>query len=258
VAQAGRCHAGDHGFSRPDIDNDEVTQDEVDVTGPRGYLAVRLRDVILARWSADVHAIGVHGSLAHGDDTDGSDVNLVVVTFRQTGPRPALRKVDGILVDLTVVNADEGLRRARELTPRWPLIADRYVTTKSLSDPHGWFAAQRDAHLGKLAETRPAEFSGLARRNWCVASAAHARAVRLAEWYETDAALVLIAEARLHAAMVAGLLSRTYFRNRADAVKRTGLAGADMTELGAVLKQQAEELTARGRPVDGSLKDLFE
>jgi predicted nucleotidyltransferase len=258
VAEAGRCHAGDHGFSRPDIDNDEVTQDEVDVTGPRGYLAVRLRDVILARWSADVHAIGVHGSLAHGDDTDGSDVNLVVVTFRQTGPRPALRKVDGILVDLTVINADEGLRRARELTPRWPLVADRYVTTKSLSDPHGWFAAQRDAHLGKLAETRPAEFSGLARRNWCVASAAHARAVRLAEWYETDAALVLIAEARLHAAMVAGLLSRTYFRNRADAVKRTGLAGADMTELGAVLKQQAEELTARGRPVDGSLKDLFE
>ena len=41
----------------------------------------------------------------------------------------------------------------------------------------------------------------------------------------------MIAEARLHAAMVAGLLSRTYFRNRADAVKRTGLAGADMQEL---------------------------
>ena len=236
-----------------------MTQDDLDVAGPRGYLATRLRDVIQRRWSAEVRAIGVHGSLAHGDDTDGSDVNLVVVTYRpNAGPRPTLRRVDGILVDLTVVTAEEGLRRARELTPRWPLVADRYLTTRSLFDPHGWFAEQRDAHLGKLAETRPGEFSALARRNWCVASAAHARAVRLAQWYDTDAALVLMAEARLHAAMVAGLLSRTYFRNRADAVKRTGLAGADMQELAALLTSQAEELTARGRPVDGNLAALFE
>ncbi|HEU4346148.1 MAG TPA: nucleotidyltransferase domain-containing protein [Actinoplanes sp.] len=236
-----------------------MTQDEIDVGNPRGYLAVRLRDVIQHRWPAEVRAIGVNGSLAHGDDTDSSDVNLVVVTYRpNAGPRPALCRVDGILVDLTVVGADEGLRRARELTPRWPLVADRYVTTRALSDPHGWFAAQRDAHLGKLAEARPAEFNVLARRNWCVASAAHARAVRLAEWYETDSALVLIAEARLHAALVAGLLSRTYFRNRADAVKRTGLAGADMQELAAVLRSQADDLTARGKPVDGPLSTLFE
>lgn len=235
-----------------------VTQDEFDVANPRGYLATRLRDVIQRRWSAEVRAIGVHGSLAHGDDNDASDVNLVVVTYRPSGPKPTLRRVDGILVDLTVVTADEGLRRARDLTARWPLIADRHLTTRSLFDPHGWFAEQRDAHLGKLAETRPGEFNGLARRNWCVASAAHARAVRLAEWYDTDAAMALIAEARLHAAMVAGLLSRTYFRNRADAVRRTGLAGVDMQELGAVLKAQAEDLTARGRPVDGTLAALFE
>ena len=238
--------------------NDAVTQDEIDVANPRGHLAVRLRDVIQHRWSAEVDAIGVHGSLAHGDDTDGSDVNMTVVTFRQAGPRPALRRVDGILVDLTVVTAEEGLRRARELTPRWPLVADRDMTTRPLYDPHGWFASQRDAHLGKLAETRPGEFSGLARRNWCIASAAHTRAVRLAERHDTDAALLLIAEARLHAAMVAGLLSRTYFRNRADAVRRTGLAGADMRELGDVLRAQADELTARGRPVDGAIGALFE
>jgi hypothetical protein len=236
-----------------------VTQDEIDVGNPRGHLAVRVSDVIRHRWSADVQAIGVHGSLAHGDDGDGSDVNLVAVTYRpNSGPRPALRRVDGILVDLTVFTADEGLRRARELTPRWPLMADRYLTTRTLYDPRGWFAGQRDAHLARLAETRPAEFTGLARRNWSIASAAHARAVRLAAWYETDAALVLIAEARLHAAMVAGLLSRTYFRNRADAVRRTGLAGADMQELGAVLKAQAEDLTARGKPVDGPLSELFD
>ena len=240
-------------------DNERVSQDEIDVSNPRGQLATRLRDVIQRRWSAEVQAIGVHGSLAHGDDTDGSDVNLVVITYRPDGgPRPALRRVDGILVDLTVLTADEGLRRARELTPGWPLLADRYLTTRTLYDPRGCFAGQRDAHLGRLAETRPAEFSGLARRSWEVAAAAHMRAVRLAERHETDTALVLIAEARLHAALVAGLLSRTYFRNRADAVKRTGLAAADIQELSAVLTAQADDLTARGKPVDGPLSDFFE
>ncbi|MCY1145215.1 nucleotidyltransferase domain-containing protein [Actinoplanes sp. Pm04-4] len=234
-------------------------QDEIDFTSPRGRLAVRLRDVIERRWSAEVQAIGVHGSLAHGDDHDGSDVNLTVVTYRPgAGPRSALRKVDGVLVDLRVVSADEGLRQAQQLTPRWPLEAERFVTTRALHDPRGWFGRLRDAHLGRLAEARPPEFSGLARHDWQVASAAHSRAVRLAEWYETDAALVMIAESRLHAALVAGLLSRTYFRNAADAVKRTGLAGADVQELGGVLKQQAEELTARGKPVDGNLALLFE
>jgi predicted nucleotidyltransferase len=236
-----------------------VAHDEIDPDNPRWVLAGRIRDVVQRRWSAEILAIGVFGSMAHGDDTDGSDVDLVVVTYRAgAGPRPMLRRVDGLLVDLTVVSADEGLRRARELTPRWPLTADRYVTTRALHDPRGWLGTQRDAHLTRLAETRPVEFTGLGRHAWCLASSAHARAVRLAEWYDTEAALLLLGEARLHAAMVAGLLSRTYFRNPADAVKRTGFAGADMTELRTVLKAQAEELTARGRPVDGPLNSLFE
>lgn len=240
-------------------DNDAVPSDDHDLANPRWNLATRLRDVLLRRWSAEIQAIGVHGSMAHGDDSDGSDVNVVVVTYRKGGgPRSVLRRVDGTMVDLTVVTGEDGLRLARELTPRWPLVADRFVTTKDLFDPRGWFGQQRDLHLGKLAETRPAEFSALARRNWCVASGAHARAVRLAEWYDTDAAMVLMADARLHTAMVTGLLSRTYFRNRADAVRRTGLAGADMTELRATLKAQAEDLTARGRPVDGQLSAMFE
>jgi hypothetical protein len=240
-------------------DNDAVSQDEYDLANPRWHLAVRLHDVILHRWPAEVQAIGVHGSLAHGDDTDDSDLNLQVITYRQhAGPRTAMRRVDGFLVDLKVESAQEGLRHAAELTPGWPLEADRLVTVRHLFDPGGWFAGRRDAHLSMLAETRPGEFNRLARRNWCVASAAHARAVRLAQWYDTDTALVLLAQARLHAALVTGLLSRTYFRNRADAVRRTGLAGADTTELAAVLKAQAEDLTARGRPVDGPLSALFE
>ena len=234
-------------------------RDEIDVTTSRGQLAVRLCELIQRRWSAEVQAVGVHGSLAHGDDHESSDVNLLVVTYRAgAGPRPVLRKVDGTLVDLDVVTGEEGLLRARRLTPRWPLEADRYVTTRALHDPRGWLGTQRDVHLARLAEARPPEITGLARHNWQMASSALSRAVRLAEWYETDAALVVIAEARLHAALVTGLLTRTYFRSAADAVKRTGVAGADMQELSAVLRSQAEELTARGRPVDGALSALFD
>ena len=241
------------------VDNGAVPEDDARDDNPRWQLAGQLRDAIQRRWSAEVQAVAVYGSLAHGDDSDGSDVDLLVVTYRQgAGPRPALRQVNGLLVDLTVVSADEGLRQARELAPTWPLTADRFVTTKALHDPRGWLGAQRGARLGRLAEARPSEFSSLARHSWCRAASAHARAVRLAEWYDTEAALLLLGEARLNAAMVIGLLSRTYFRNAADAVKRTGMAGASMTDLSAVLRSQAEELTARGRPVDGPLTSLWE
>ncbi|MEU4687900.1 nucleotidyltransferase domain-containing protein [Actinoplanes sp. NPDC023714] len=233
--------------------------DELDTTSVRGSLVIRLRDVVQHRWPAEVQAIGVRGSIAHGDDADSSDVNMVVVTYRpKTGPKPTLRKVDGVPVSLSVVTAEEGLGQARVLTPRWPLVADGFLTTLPLYDPHDWFTDQREAHLTLLSEARPVEFTRLARHDWALASSAHARAVRLTQWYDTDAALVLMAEARVHAALVAGLLTRTYFRNEADAVKRTGVAMADMQELDAILKYQAEELAARGRPVDGTLGELFD
>ncbi|GIE27265.1 hypothetical protein Ait01nite_003100 [Actinoplanes italicus] len=232
---------------------------ELDTTTPRGSLAIRLRDAVQERWAADIQAVALCGSMAHGDDTDSSDVNLVVVTYRpRTGPRPTRRRVDGIPVDLRVVSAEDGLVQARVLTSCWPLEADAFITTLPMDDPRGWFKTRREAHLNLLAEARPMEFTGLARQNWAVASSAHARAVRLTQWYDTDAALILMADARLHAALVAGFLTRTYFRNVADAVKHTGVAAADMQELGAILKYQAEELTARGRPVDGRLAALFD
>jgi hypothetical protein len=240
-------------------DNDAVPHHEVDPANPRWVLAGRVHDVVQRRWSAEILATAVYGSMAHGDDTDSSDIDLLVVTYRSgTGPRPATRRVDGVQVELTVVTADEGLRQAAELTPRWPLVADRYLTTRALHDPRGWLVTRRDAHLARVAAARPAEFTGLARQSWSMASAAHARAVRLAEWYDTGTALLLLGEARLHAALVVGLLGRTHFRSPADAVRRTGLASADMRELGALLSRQAEELTARGHPVDGSLRSFFE
>ncbi|GIF10402.1 nucleotidyltransferase domain-containing protein [Actinoplanes teichomyceticus] len=233
--------------------------DEIDTSSPRAALAIRLSDAIRRRWPADVQAIGVRGSVAHGDDSQTSDVNLIVLTYRpRTGPKPTLRKVDGIPVELRVLAAGQALIQSRLLTPRWPLLADRYLTTFALHDPTGCFQEQREAHQHLLTEARPVEFTQLARLSWATANGARQRAVRLTHGSDTESALVMIAEARVYAALVAGSLTRTWFRNVADAVKRTGVAAADMQELGAILKYQADELAARGRPVDGTLDALFD
>ncbi|HEX5598724.1 MAG TPA: nucleotidyltransferase domain-containing protein [Micromonosporaceae bacterium] len=226
---------------------------------PRWLIAEQIAEAAQKHFPADILAIGVHGSLAHGDDTDSSDVDLVVVTFEPgLGPRPGTRRVDGILVDLDVIDADEYLRHARTLSTSWPLAADQYMTTKPIYDPQAWLEKLRDVHLGRLADARNPEFTTLAREAWCQGAAAHARATRRAACHETEPALLLLAEARVAAAAVIGLLTRTYFRNSADAVTRTGLAAAGITELGAVLRAQAEELTARGRPVDTTVDELFD
>jgi hypothetical protein len=229
------------------------------VANPRWAVADEVASAALRRYPDEVLAVGVHGSLAHGDDTDGSDVDLVVVTHRPgSGPRPNTRRVDGVLVDLGVIGAAEYLGHARTLSTSWPLAADQYLTTRAIHDPRGWFERLRDTHLGRLAEATDGEFTALAREAWCRAASAQARATRLAEWYETGAALLVLGEGRLAAAMLVGLLNRTYFRNSADAMRRTGLAGADVVGLGELLRARAEELAARGRPVDGTVDALFD
>ena len=235
-----------------------MAEENAHLSNPRWVVAEQVADAARRRYSAEILAIGVHGSLAHGDDTEASDVDLVVVTYQAgAGPAPGTRRVDGVIVDLSVVGADAYLQHARTLSTSWPLAADQYLTHRPIHDPRGWLAKLRDTHLARLAEARPREFTALAREAWCRAASAHAKATRLAEWHEMDAALLVLGEARLSAAMTAGLLTRTYFRNSADAVIRTGVAGAGILALGDILAGQADELAGRGRPVDGSVGELF-
>ncbi|HEX6499471.1 MAG TPA: nucleotidyltransferase domain-containing protein [Micromonosporaceae bacterium] len=227
-------------------------------SNPRWVLANQVADAVLERHPDEVLAIGVHGSLAHGDDTEYSDVDIVVVTFGPgTGPRPATRRIGRVVVDLGVITADEYLRHARTLSTSWPLAADQYLNTGLLYDPRSWFERLRDTHLARLAEAGHGEFVILAREAWCQADAALAKATRLASAYDMDAAMLVAGQSRLSAALVDGLLARTYFRNGADAVTRSGVAGMNLMELADKLAAQAEELDRRGRPVHGCVDDLF-
>lgn len=226
--------------------------------GPGWLLAEQITDAVRRRFSADVLAVGVHGALAHGDEAGDTDVNLVVVTYESgTGPRPATRRVAGRVAEVVVIGAEEYLRHARTLTTDWPLAADQYLTARPTYDPDDWYVRLRDAHLARLAEAGAAEFAALAREAWYHAHQAVARARSLAGRYETDAALIALCDARVGAAIVEGLLTRTYFRDGADAGYRTGIAGTGILELAERLDAQAKELDRRGRPVDGDVADLF-
>ena len=227
---------------------------------PRWAVAEQLTDALRARYDPYLQAIGVHGSLAHGDDTETSDVDMVVVTrsgrSARDGPRPGARRVAGVIVDVEVIGAEPYLREARTLTTAWPLAADQYISTKATHDPDGWLPRLRDAHLAHLAQSDARTFSALAREAWCRASSAQSKARRLAEWHETDSAMLVLGDARLGVALVDGLLTRTYFRSGADAVKRAGVASSHIYELGDRLAGQAQELARRGYPVDGDIDDL--
>jgi hypothetical protein len=226
--------------------------------GPGWILAEEITEEVRRRFPAEVLAVGVHGALAHAGDYGDTDVNLVVVTYAPgTGPRPATRRVAGRVAEVVVIGAEVYLHHARTLTTAWPLAADQYVTARATFDPDDWYVRLRDVHLARLAEAGAAEFAALAREAWYHAHQALDRARTLAGRYETDPALIALCEARVGAAVIDGLLTRTYFRDSADACSRTGTAGADLLELAERLRAQAMELTRRGRPVDGPVEDLF-
>lgn len=221
----------------------------------RWDLALRVAEAVLLRHAPNIRAIWVHGTLAHGEAA--GSVDLTVLTGGSGGgPRPAVRRIDRVIVDLDVLTTDECLQSAVSLTASWPLTADRYVTGRALHDPDDWHGRLRDAHLGKLATADDDEFAAVARPAWGEASAARCHAAGLAEWHDTDAAMLALGTARLGAAVVEGLLTRTYFRGAADAVARTGMGVAGLGELAQSLERQAQRLARRGYPVDGSIDDL--
>jgi hypothetical protein len=226
---------------------------------PRLALAEAISDALMDRYPGEIHAIGAQGSLAHRDDVDGSGVALTVVTKRAgDGPAPTSRRVRGVVVEIDVISADELLNLARTLSASWPLLADRYLTALALYDPMHWHDRLRDTHLAHLAEARADEFAWHAREAWCRAATGRQHAIRLAERHDTDGAMVTLGESRLASALVEGLLSRTYFRSSGDAVQRTGLGAAGLTELARRLTEQADQLAQRGHPVDGSIEDLID
>lgn len=248
------CEISQH--SRVPTGQDEPVTQTTD--SPQAQLALAITDEVRRRYPADVMAVGAYGPLAHSDERERTDLNLVVVTYRpETGPLSTARQFDETLVELTVVTAQSYLDQASSITARWPLLADRYLCAIPLYDEVGWHRRLRDTHLARLAQAVGGEFTALAGQAWCRAASYFRRAQRYSERFDGDGALLVLAQARIAAAITEGLLTRTYFHSEVDAARRTALVGADLQSVSARLDAHAEELAKRGRPVDGTVSDLL-
>jgi Nucleotidyltransferase domain len=191
-------------------------------------LAADLTERLLDRHGAAIVAVGVHGSVARGDDGEESDLDLAVVT---AGPEAAVpdRSLylpgQGTVVDLGAIDADAYLEEASSIGPAWPLAADQYVNHLAIHDPGGYFHKLKHVHEAAVEEAGPEAF----------AAAAGFDLVRLLSWEATARAAelagdllttqVAVKEAAVLAALVVGLTTRTAYRNTSHALNATAATG---------------------------------
>lgn len=224
----------------------------------RRQLAEQVTEAIMNRHWAGVHAIGLLGSLAHGDDDEYSDVNLGVVTSAPGSEflRSVVRRVNGIVVHLEVRSVESWLEQARTLTPEWPLVANRYLISKPVFDPHGWYPVLRQAHLDRLREASDLDFAKLARAALLSAVVFTGRARREFVRSGTDDTEYLLTQAALRTALVTGLLERTRYRNRREALRRVGLGRPTLDLLDERHAGLAAQLAERDAPIDAAVEGL--
>jgi Nucleotidyltransferase domain len=189
-----------------------------------GELAQRLID---RHGPGAIVAVGVHGSVARGDDGEESDLDLAVVT---AGPEVEVAdrylRHRGTVVDVGAIAAEAYLEEAGHIGPAWPIAADQYVNQLAVHDPGGFFHKLKHVHEAAVEEAGPEVF----------AAAAGYDLVQLLSWDATARAAELagdllttqlaVKEAAVLAALVVGLQTRTAYRNLAHAVAATAATGA--------------------------------
>jgi predicted nucleotidyltransferase len=190
-------------------------------------LAADLTERLLDRHGAAIVAVGVHGSVARGDDGEESDLDLAVVTAgpEVQVPDRYLRHRDTV-VDLGAIAADAYLEEAGHIGPAWPLAADQYVNHLAVHDPGGFFHKLKHVHEAAVEEAGPELFAAAAGFDLVqlLSWDATARAAELAGDLLTTS--VAVKEAAVLAALVIGLHTRTAYRNLPHALHATAATGA--------------------------------
>ncbi len=159
-------------------------------------------------------AVGVHGSVARGDDTPGSDLDLAVIT---AGPRVQVPsrvfRYRGVIVDLDATDAATYLEAARTIRSNWPVVADQYLNQRPIHDPGFFFDRIRRVHRQALDTADDGVFRRAAARDLIGALGWQAKAEACLDRNQLLGARVAVGEAAVGAALVVGLLARHSFRN---------------------------------------------
>ena len=228
----------------------------------RVRLAGELAELLVERHGpAAIAAVGVHGSVARGDDTEESDLDLAVVT---AGPEVQVPdrylRYRGTVVDLGAIPADAYLEEASAIGPAWPLAADQYVNQLAVHDPGGFFHKLKHVHEVAVEEAGPEVFAAAAGLDLVqlLSWEARARAAELAGDLLTTQ--VALKEAAVLAALVVGLHTRTAYRNTSHALHATTATEAAGPAFGPAYRrvldptaEPAVQVLALGRARDALL-----
>ena len=194
----------------------------------RVRLAGELTQRLLERHGvASIVAVGVHGSVARGDDGEESDLDLAVVT---AGPEVEVPdrslRLQGMVVDLGAIAAEAYLEEAGQIGPAWPLAADQYVNHLAVHDPGGFFHKLQHVHEAAVEQAGPEAFRAAAGYDLVrlLSWEARARAAELAGDLPTTQ--VAVKEAAVLAALVIGLQTRTAYRNLTHALHAAAATAA--------------------------------
>jgi predicted nucleotidyltransferase len=218
-------------------------------------IANEVAAAVLRRWGTDhVLAIGLHGSVARGEDDTGSDIDLAVVT---AGPEPVIpdrvRRVRDVIVDLGAISADDYLALAERIGPNWPVASEQYVITVALYDPTGFFERLRETHLRAVASAPAHAFTEAASLTMLHALDSLASLQRHIALEQEPAARTALGRTAEAVALTLGLLERRTASNverLALSVARDGWAPAALAEpfrAAESMSEAAAALVALGR-----------
>jgi hypothetical protein len=227
-------------------------------------LAHELTRHLLARHGQEaILAVGLHGSVARGEESDVSELHVAVIT---TGPEvkipTRMLRHRGTVVDLGAISAEDYLDEAGHIGPLWPLAADQYLHHLVLHDPTGFFDKLRQAHESAVASSPPETFLAAAAYDLAELASWEARARADELNGELPGALLAVKEAAVLAALVIGLVRRTPYRDAGHALQVaatvTGLPGGFTEQYRRLLSptiDPASAVLALGRVLD-ALEEL--
>lgn len=102
-------------------------------------IAKRLKQKILRRYGDNILGIAIYGSVAKNEDRRYSDLEMYVITKRKLAKRESRYVYRGMPVEISYIPEREMLRRARQISPDWPLVQDFYRSYLILYEKDAWF-----------------------------------------------------------------------------------------------------------------------
>ncbi len=102
-------------------------------------IANRIKKMVLKKYRKYVLGIAIYGSVAKGEDRKYSDLEMFVVTRKKFAVREYRYVYKSIPIEISYIPEREMLRKARQITPDWPIVADFYRSYRILYQKDDWF-----------------------------------------------------------------------------------------------------------------------